>query len=202
MRKMIIHLRQCSQRRQNPSTRNDDRVFDCLFALGSARTCRCVAVENRWHLVNVLTTAQMKLERILSIHWYSMLLLRLPAKLLKHSHWICSLENIAVLFWSDSWHCAPDCFSCQKLLIVALMAIRLFSFSVGITSQLLINISAEWRSSPTAYRDQCIVNEDSVYVYTSIVIHRVHQNKKNKKLTTLGIPRRSPIQVLTEPDVA
>ena len=24
----------------------------------------------------------------------------------------------------------------------------------------------------------------------------------NKKLTTLGIPRRSPIQVLTEPDVA
>ena len=26
--------------------------------------------------------------------------------------------------------------------------------------------------------------------------------EKVKKLTTLGIPRRSPIQVLTEPDVA
>ena len=28
------------------------------------------------------------------------------------------------------------------------------------------------------------------------------EKKKDKKLTTLGIPRRSPIQVLTEPDVA
>ena len=30
----------------------------------------------------------------------------------------------------------------------------------------------------------------------------IARERKGKKLTTLGIPRRSPIQVLTEPDVA
>ncbi|UJR26413.1 hypothetical protein I4U23_007745 [Adineta vaga] len=33
-------------------------------------------------------------------------------------------------------------------------------------------------------------------------IYNYKKKKNNKKLTTLGIPRRSPIQVLTEPDVA
>ena len=48
----------------------------------------------------------------------------------------------------------------------------------------------------------CILRHVFEIIGEKKTIVMIVREEKSKKLTTLGIPRRSPIQVLTEPDVA